>query len=280
MADFDATPDPQKVDPLNAATGAGPGPGAQDHAETGHDRSHGEKAPPADKRAAIVEALLSLAAEQRWEDVTISDVAARAGVTLSQFRDAFPSKGAVLGAWSRMIDKQVLDGTTSDLMAEPAKERLFDVLMRRLDAMAPHRPAIREIMAWAKRDPLSAAALNQVALNSMRFMLEAAEISSEGAVGAVKLQGLVLGWARILEVWYDDEDPTCARTMAALDRELSRGEMLVARVEDINRLASPLRSLARTLFNRACTARAPRAASRGWDDEGPLDPEERRAHTM
>jgi hypothetical protein len=110
-----------------------------------------------------------------------------------------------------MIDKQVLDGTTSDLMAEPAKERLFDVLMRRLDAMAPHRPAIREIMAWAKRDPLSAAALNQVALNSMRFMLEAAEISSEGAVGAVKLQGLVLGWARILEVWYDDEDPTCAR---------------------------------------------------------------------
>jgi hypothetical protein len=253
MAEFNDTPDPE--------------------------RAHSTKVPPADTRAAIVEALLALAAERRWDDISITDVATRAGVTLSQFRDAFPSKGAVLGAWSRAIDKQVLDGTTNDLMAEPAKERLFDVLMRRLDAMAPHRAAMRAILDWAKRDPLSAAALNQVALNSMRFMLEAADISSEGAVGAVKLQGLVLAWTRILDVWCDDEDPACARTMAALDRELTRGETLVARVEDMNRIASPLRSLARTLFDRARTPRAPRASA-GWDDEGPQDPEERRTHTM
>ncbi len=251
MAEFNDTPDPE--------------------------RAQNTKVPPADTRAALVEALLALAAERRWDDISITEVATRAGVTLSQFRDAFPSKGAVLGAWSRAIDKQVLDGTTNDLMAEPAKERLFDVLMRRLDAMAPHRAAMRSILDWAKRDPLSAAALNQVALNSMRFMLEAADISSEGAVGAVKLQGLVLAWTRILDVWCDDEDPACARTMAALDRELTRGETLVARVEDMNRIASPLRSLARAMFNRR--PRAPRASS-GWDDEGPLDPEERRTHTM
>ncbi len=279
MADVNHSADPFKSDPLTSPAEAGAHPGASGHADPGPDHPQSATAAPADKRAAIVEALVALAAERRWEDVSISDVATRAGVTLSQFRDSFPSKGAVLGAWSRMIDKQVLDGTAHDLMAEPAKERLFDVLMRRLDAMAPHREAVRAIMAWAKRDPLSAAALNQVALNSMRFMLEAADISSEGAVGAVKLQGLVLAWTRILDVWCNDEDPACARTMAALDRELTRGEMLVARVEDMNRFASPLRSLARTLFNRARTPRAPRAST-GWDDTGPLDPEERRTHTM
>ncbi|MDB5594489.1 MAG: TetR family transcriptional regulator [Hyphomicrobiales bacterium] len=279
MADLNEQPDPLKSDPLKAAAEAEAALGAPDRADLGPDRPEHPKSAPKDKRAAIVEALMTLAAERRWEEISISDVAAEAHVTLSDFRDAFPSKGAVLGAYSRMIDKQVLDGTTNDLMAEPAKERLFDVLMRRLDAMAPRREALRAIVEWAKRDPVSAAALNQVALNSMRFMLEAADISSEGAVGAVKLQGLVLAWMRILDVWFDDDDPAYARTMAALDRELTRGETLVARVEDVNRLAAPLRTLARALFNRT-RARRPSRSSSGWDDEGPLDPEERRTHTM
>jgi len=279
MADLNEQPDPLKSDPLKAAVEAEVALGAPDHADLGPDRPEHPKSSPKDKRAAIVDALMTLAAERRWEEISISDVATDAGVTLSDFRDAFPSKGAVLGAYSRMIDKQVLDGTTNDLMAEPAKERLFDVLMRRLDAMAPRREALRAIVEWAKRDPVSAAALNQVALNSMRFMLEAADISSEGAVGAVKLQGLVLAWMRILDVWFDDDDPAYARTMAALDRELTRGETLVARVEDVNRLAAPLRTLARALFNRT-RVRRPTRSSAGWDDEGPLDPEERRTHTM
>ncbi|MDB5642801.1 MAG: hypothetical protein JWN07_2118, partial [Hyphomicrobiales bacterium] len=38
-------------------------------------------------------------------------------------------------------------------------------------------------------------------------------------------------------------------------------------------------SLARAFMNRARPPRAPRSSS-GWDDEGPLDPEERRTHTM
>jgi hypothetical protein len=35
--------------------------------------------------------------------------------------------------------------------------------------------------------------------------------------------------------------------MAALDRELSRGETLVTRIDDLHRLTSPLRSLARAV---------------------------------
>lgn len=205
-------------------------------------------APSGDPKARIVEALLALAAERRWEDFSMSDVAARAGLTLSQFRDCFPSKGAVLGAWSRQIDKQVLDGVSDDLIGEPAKERLFDVLMRRLDAMAPHRDALAGIMEWAQHDPAATLSLNTLALNSMRFMLEAAGIDSEGPVGALKLQGLVLAWTRVLRVWLDDRDPGFGQTMAALDRELERGGKLVSRAEDLNRIVSPLRALGRAML--------------------------------
>ncbi|MBX9758434.1 MAG: TetR/AcrR family transcriptional regulator [Beijerinckiaceae bacterium] len=198
--------------------------------------------PPGDPKKRIVEALMELAAERRWEEIAISDVANRAHVTLSEFRDAFPSKGAALAGFSRMIDKKVLEGTTDDLAAESPRDRLFDVLMRRLDAMAPYKEGLRAISEWARRDPLSAVALNGVALNSMRFMMEAAGLDSEGPLGNVKLQGLVLAWTRVLETWFDDEDPALDRTMATLDEQLARGGRIVARLDDVWRLTAPLRT--------------------------------------
>ena len=200
-------------------------------------------APSGDIKGKIIDALLALAAERAFEDITLTEIARHAGITLGQFREAFPSKGAVLGAFIKRIDKIVLDESSDDLLGEPAKERLFDVLMRRLDAMAPYKAGLQGIMDWARRDPLSAAALNREVLNSMRFMLESAGIDCEGAVGAVKLQGLAMAWARVLEVWFRDDDPGLSATMAALDKELTRGRRIVARVEDLDRLASPLRSL-------------------------------------
>ena len=206
---------------------------------------------PTSPRDRIIEALMKLAAEREWRDFTLSDVAMRADVTLADLRDAFPSKGAILGGLSKKIDRVVLEGTTADLVDETAKERLFDVLMRRLDAMAPYKLGFETVAQWVRRDPLAAAALNAVALNAMRFMLEAAGIDPEKGAGALKLQGLVLAWTRVLDVWFKDHDPGQAATMAALDRELRRGETLAARVDDMDRLLSPFRLFARSLMDRA-----------------------------
>ena len=212
--------------------------------------------PPADARGKIVDALMELAAERPFEDITITDIAARAGVGLADFRDAFPSKGAVLAAFNKRIDRAVLSGASDALEGEPVKERLFDVLMRRLDAMAPYRAGVRAVAEWARRAPLAATALNREGLNSMRFMLESAGVSAEGPVGALKLQGLLIAFGRVLDVWFEDEEPGFPATMAALDKELTRGETLVGRVEDLDRMASPLRALARAVVS------APFAAGR------------------
>ncbi len=208
------------------------------------DTPHATRLPP---REAIVEALMRLAAEQPWNDIEIGDIAREAGVSLAEFRECYPSKGAVLGGFARMIDKQVLDGASDDLDDEPTRERLFDVLMRRLDAMDPYKPALRRIVFALRGDPLSLAALNQVALNSQRFMLASAGISTEGPLGRVKLQGVVIAFARVTEVWLEDEDPALARTMAALDREIRNGERFMERAEDVRRLTAPVRALAQSL---------------------------------
>ena len=115
----------------------------------------------ADPRARIIDALMRLAAERAFEDIAIRDICAAAGVTLADFRDAFPSKGAVLGGFSKRIDRAVLSHGAAELASEAPRERLFDVLMRRLDAMAPYRGGLREIAAWLRRDPTAALALNR-----------------------------------------------------------------------------------------------------------------------
>jgi AcrR family transcriptional regulator len=223
--------------------------------------------PASPTRDAIVQALMRLAATQPWNTIEVTDIAREAGVSLVEFRDLFPSKGAVLGAFSRMIDKEVLEGTTDDLAEEPAHERVFDVMMRRLDAMTPYKAALRRISYAVRGDPLTLAALNQVALNSQRFMLAAANISTEGPLGLLKLQGAALVFANTLETWLDDDDPALARTMARLDRELKRGERVLERAEDFRRLTAPLRALGQTLFDRRRRTRRPRTRERPEDGD-------------
>ena len=196
-------------------------------------------------RDRVIDATLRLATRREFGDVTLTDIAQEAGISLADLRELFPSKGAIMGAFSRRIDREVLDAQPKEASHEPARERLYDVLRRRLDALEPHREALASVGRWAARDPLTAAALNRETVNSMRFMLEAADVDSEGPVGSLKLQGLALAWSRVLEDWFagDIHD-----ALSTLDRELTRGERYVDRAEDFARLTRPFYSFAQSLF--------------------------------
>lgn len=214
------------------------------------EREEASAAPKLSPREAAVEALMRLAAEQPWNDIEVSDIAREAGMTLGELRELFPSKGAVLGGLARIIDRKVLEGDGTDLADEPTRERLFDVLMRRLDAMEPYKPALRRIAYALRGEPLSMLALNGVMLNSHRYMLAAAGIDTEGSLGQLKLQGVVIAFARVTQVWLDDDDPALARTMARLDKEIRNGERIMERAEDVRRLTAPLRAIGRSFLER------------------------------
>ena len=232
------------------------------------------EAKPIDPRAKIVDALMELAAEQRFEDISIRDICKRAEVSLADFRDCFPSKGAVLAGLSRRIDRAVLSQDTDELSDESPRERLFDILMRRLEAMAPYKEGLREATAWLRREPTAALAMNQVVMTSMRFMIEAAGLELDGGGAAVlKLQGLTLAWSRVLNVWLDDDDPGLSKTMAELDRELTRGERAVGAVDRAADFAWPIRALAQAVFDarrrrreRPHRARKAEGERRGGDE--------------
>ena len=204
-------------------------------------------------RDKAIDALMALLAEQSFEQIGLAEVAGRAGIKLSQLRNEFGSTLAILGAHTKDIDRAVLDGGDGDMAEEPVRERLFDVLMRRLEALAPDKDAIRSLLRSARRNPGLALALNAFAARSQKWMLEAAGIGASGPRGALRAQGAALMFARVLTVWVDDDEEGLDRTMAALDRGLASAARWAGFLDDLCSLPK-------------CVLRGPRRRRRPADE--------------
>jgi len=189
--------------------------------------------PTGSEREKIIAAFLTLLAETSLERISLADIASGAGVTLAQMRGEFSSPLAILAAHLKDIDRAVLGEDFSDMDEEPPRERLFDVLMRRLEKLAPHRQAVRSLLRSASRNAPLAFALNGLAVRSQKWMLAAAGINAPGPRGALRAQGLALLFSSVLRTWVRDDDPGLARTMAALDRALARGQRFAGFLDDL-----------------------------------------------
>lgn len=178
----------------------------------------------------VVDSAMALAAEGRWRDVSLSEIADAAKLPLSAVYGHFPSKHAIVEALVRRIDEAVLAQLGSEDKAEPPRDRLFDVLMMRFEALVPYREAVATLLNEAPREPLSAACALPQLDRSMAWMLEAAGIAAAGLRGRLRAMGLATVYLATLRVWLNDDSPDLARTMASLDANLRRAETLLSLV--------------------------------------------------
>jgi AcrR family transcriptional regulator len=193
-------------------------------------------------RDAVVDALMAALAEKRFEDIGFAEIARRANVSLADLREKYPSKIAILAAHMRAVDRAVLAGIDPGMAEEPPRERLFDVLMRRLDTLAPHKEAIRSLQRSLMCNPGLALTANGLAVRSMQWMLTAADITAAGPKG-----GLAVLYASVLRTWTHDDDPGQARTLAALDRALASGQRWAGFLDDLCRIPQAACRLRRDL---------------------------------
>jgi len=192
----------------------------------------------ADPRTRAIAAALRLAERIGWRHTSLADIADEAGLSLAELYGEFPSKGAILSGFIRQIDAAVLAEDDGGVSEEAARDRLFDILMRRLDALNPHRAAIANILCDSACDPCAIVFGGCRARRSMAWMLEAAGISSSGLKGCLRVEGLTAIWAVTVRTWLRDDSEDMAKTMAVLDRQLRRVDRLIARCREISRGAT------------------------------------------
>lgn len=182
---------------------------------------------PADPKAALREALLRLTAAGGWRDLSYAEIAKEAGLSLSTAYQAYHSKAAILMGIGREIDARIFAGLEGDPLDGSAKDRLFDLLMRRFDALNQHREAFAALAKDLPRTPGEGLALLCQLRSSLARMLEAAGVSASGLRGALRIEGLGAIYAAALRVWFKDDSSDLSKTMAELDKRLSQAERWV-----------------------------------------------------
>jgi ubiquinone biosynthesis protein COQ9 len=170
---------------------------------------------------ALITAAFAQAASSGWAQVSVAGAAREAALPLERARARFPTKLSILMRFGRMADQAALVGAAED---GTARDRLFDTVMRRFDALQSHREGVRGVMRALPADPGLAVHMALATQFSMGWMLQAAGISGAGLRGLLRTKGMVAVWLYTLRAWDSDASPDLSGTMAALDRALTQAE--------------------------------------------------------
>jgi AcrR family transcriptional regulator len=175
--------------------------------------------------SALIAAFFRLAAEHGWARTSVADAAGAAALSLGEARLRFPGRAAVLRQFGRLADRAALAETPTE---GTVRDKLFDLLMRRFDALQAHRAGVIALLRALPSEPPMALLLACATQRSMRWMAQAAGVSTAGLRGELRVRGLVAVWVWTLRAWERDDSADLSGTMAALDAALRRAARLAA----------------------------------------------------
>jgi hypothetical protein len=178
-------------------------------------------------RRDLARGALSLASSTSWRDVTLAKLADAAGRPLADLYGA--SLGDAVDCAEEAFDRAVADNLDQLDPTQSVRDRLFELIMRRFEAMEPHRAAVLAMEHGADRDPTLLAAAHQRHVRCARWVLALAGLEADGMTGQARAQGLgvIIGQARA--AWRGDDAGDFAKTMASLDKNLRRAEEMFGR---------------------------------------------------
>lgn len=203
-------------------------------------RRSGRSGPAPSEADRIIDAALGLIATHGWRGVSLAAIAAAAELPILRVYRTFPSKQAILCGFHRRVDETVMAEPPPAEPDERPRDRLFDLLMRRFDALQPHKAALEVLRRELPGNPLTALCAGTSLLRSMRWMLEAADIPTGGFRGVVATKLAAAAYLSAMRIWQRDESPDLGRTMAALDARLRRIERWLRPARVAGRNGEPL----------------------------------------
>src|SRR5215831_8799511 len=125
----------------------------------------------------IIDAALARIASDGWRHLSLATIADAAGLPILRVYRTFGSKQAILRGLYRRVDEAALAEPPPAEPAERPRDRLFDVLMRRFDTLQQYKPSLEVLSRELPGDPVLILCAGASLLRSMRWMLEATDIS-------------------------------------------------------------------------------------------------------
>ena len=89
-------------------------------------------------------------ADTGWRGFSFTALAERADLSLPEIRQTFSGRKAVLDVLNRRLDQAMLTIDPEEMEGLPPRDRVFELMMSRLEAMAPFRPGLCRLMTDAR----------------------------------------------------------------------------------------------------------------------------------
>ena len=173
-------------------------------------------------------AALELAAETPWKDLTLARIAKKAAIPLEEFH-GIATKDDLALAVSRFFDKVMSSEPVS--MDEMPRERLFEVLMLRFEAMEEYRAGLLALNKHIEATPRLLVQVPLMLSKTSEWALVSAGLDdASGAPMGVKRLAIAAVIAQAHRAWRKETSGDFALTMAALDKGLREAEGRMDRV--------------------------------------------------
>ena len=210
-----------------------------------------------DTRRKIYEAAMEMFREKGFEDTTMRDIAAKAGVALGGAYYYYSSKDAIVLAFYREMQETsapLVGATLAD--KKKLKERIRAVLDQRLKLLAPNRKFCAALFRHAPdgADPLSpfseeSRLIRDAAIEQMRVAVEGGDVKIPPDLKPRLPYLLWLYQMALIMFWLYDRSPDQQRTGRLMEKSLSLLVNLL-RVSSLP-LMKPLRKAALELVEAA-----------------------------
>jgi ubiquinone biosynthesis protein COQ9 len=179
----------------------------------------------------MVAAAFRCASRKSWNEVSLSDIANEAGLTLHELHGLAASRDEILDIYANNVDSSVL----ADFEYDPndsVRDRLFELLLGRFDELEANRDALKSITNAGMLDPVVLIGGAQRLSKSMRWTLEVAGVPVLGIKGALQVKFLSGIYLKALRVWFTDETDDFSITMKSVDSSLEKAEKWAGFVND------------------------------------------------
>jgi len=210
-----------------------------------------------DTRRRIYEAAMELFREKGFEQTTMRDIAAKAGVALGGAYYYYSSKDAIVLAFYREMQETstpLVGGALTD--KKKLKERIQAVLDQRLKLLAPNRKFCAALFRHAPdgADPLSpfseeSRLIRDAAIEQMRVAIDGGDVKIPSDLKPRLPYLLWLYQMALIMFWLYDHSPDQARTQRLKEKSLSLLVNLL-RISSLP-LMKPLRKTALELVEAA-----------------------------
>jgi AcrR family transcriptional regulator len=182
-----------------------------------------------DTRRKIYEAAMVLFREKGFEETTMRDIAAKAGVALGGAYYYFSSKDAIVLAFYREMqetsNEPVLAGLTGH---KKLKDRIRSVIDQRLKLLEPNRKFCAALFRHApdSADPLSpfseeSRVIREAAIEHLRTAIEGSDVKVTADLQPRLPYLLWLYQMALIMFWLYDRSPNQERTQKLMDKSLT-----------------------------------------------------------